>query len=541
MHSFLTFTAIAAATHLSLAAPTPKYLNLMPTPKYLNLMYRANLTLMQLEPSFVNFPTNGRSGAYGWQTSSYSGWTSGFWPGILLKLYNYTLTADPSTAPFWLSQGKQFTAPLAPERFDTGTHDVGFIMYTSYGQLWHLTGDTTARAYLLQTADSLCTRYSPTVGCLRSWNNYKGEPASWFKVIIDNMLNLELLWWAGQESGNATYTAIANSHSRHMMRDIFQPFNPGCVWHLVTYDADSGAILNRSSTPQGLGLDTVWSRGQAWALNGFVIAHRFTKDAAYLAQAEAAADCFLRLLAECCGESTPFHGAPLWDFNATGVAQWVDTSAMMIAAEALVELGWTSQRGPTYLAAAMQLLDAVEKHWLFGEKENDAVLKNGTVTYPLAGVSIIYGDYYYLAANMKMDATPKALREAAAALLSPPPSPPPTQRGNGNIYALSLNGTSNLVNFVAVSLDTYELRAGPPLPGVRTFGQAAAVSADGATFYAGGIVNIAGAGEGAFLMAVSTATGEVAQLFNTSQWPGAKSGSHLMVEEIFPNPKVGCL
>jgi hypothetical protein len=100
----------------------------------------------------------------------------------------------------------------------------------------------------------------------------------------------------------------------------------------------------------------------------------------------------------------------------TGYAQWVDTSAMMIAAEALVELSWYSAHGPTYLAAATTLLEAAEKYWVVKEGDMSAVLKNGTVTYPLAGVSIVYGDYYHLTAQMKFDATPKALHEAAAAL-----------------------------------------------------------------------------------------------------------------------------
>jgi hypothetical protein len=394
--------------------------------------------------------------------------------------------------------------------------------------LWHLTGNQTAREYLHTTAASLCTRFNAKVGCLRSWNNAAKEPSNWFKVIADNLMNLELLWWAGNDTGNSTFTAIAHSHTRRMMRDLFQPFNPGCAWHLITYDESTGSVLNRSSTPQGLGLNTVWSRGQAWAINGFVIAHRFTGEAAYLAQALAAADCFLRLLGACCGEGTPFLGVPLWDFNVTGDARWVDTSAAMIAAEALVELSWSAgAAGPRYLAAAMDLIGAVETHFVFADKENDAVIKNGTVTFPLAGISIIYGEFYHLVASMKLDATPRALREAAEALRRPTRP----RRGGGNVYAVSLNGTNNEANFVRVSLDTFELWAGPPLPGVRSIGQCALVSADGGTLWTAAIVNTV-AGEGMYLLGIDTAAGCVTHMLNTSAWPGA-GGGHVLVEELF--------
>jgi len=495
---------------------------------------RANETLAQL-PSFTTYPSNGASGKFGWDTVASTSWVSGFWPGVLLKLYNRSVGvgAPPAEAAWWLANGAAFAEGLAGERFDTGTHDVGFIMYTSFGQLWHLTGNQTAREFLHTTATSLSTRFSPVVGCLRSWNNAARDPPNWYKVIADNLMNLELLWWAGEDTGNATFTAIAHSHTRAMMRDLFQPFNPGCAWHLITYDAGTGAVLNRSSTPQGLGLNTVWSRGQAWALNGFVVAHRFTGEPDYLSQAVAAADCFLRQLEVCCGAATRFHGVPLWDFNATGDAQWVDTSAAMIAAEALVELAWSAgAEGPRFLAAAMALIDAVEAHFVFADGENNAVVNNGTVTYPLAGISIIYDEYYHLTASMKLDATPGALREAAEALRRRNPAP---LRGNGNVYAVSLNGTNNEANFMRVSLDTYSLWAGPPLPGVRNLGQAAIVS--GGTFWTAAIVNTE-VGEGMFLLGIDTVTGGVTHLLNTSTWPGV-GGGHALVEELFPSPGGG--
>lgn len=134
---------------------------------------------------------------------------------------------------------------------------------------------------------------------------------------------------------------MAVSHANRMITDIFQPDKPGCVWHLITYNDSDGTILNRSSTPQGLGLDTVWSRGQGWATYGFIMAYRYTQDPAYLATAAAAADCFIKLVSACCSSDW----APWWDFYAgpplapDGPKAKKDTSAAMIAAGGIIELG----------------------------------------------------------------------------------------------------------------------------------------------------------------------------------------------------------
>ena len=189
-----------------------------------------------------------------------------------------------------------------------------------------------------------------------------------------------------------------------MIKDLFQPFNPGCVWHVVTYDQTTGDVRNRSSTPQGLGLDTVWSRGQAWTIYGYTMSFRYSEAPRYLDQAMAAADCYIRLLTACCGADTPFKWAPWWDFNITSAQMSVDTSSMMIAASALAELSWYAPTtdAARYKAFATTLVDSATQNFLFTASENDAVLRNGTVTYPLAGLSISYGDYYYLEALMKL-------------------------------------------------------------------------------------------------------------------------------------------
>lgn len=380
-----------------------------------NAALAANATLASgLDP--LSYPSNGfADGSPGWQTSKYNGWTSGFFPGLLWKLANASAAANDGAAGWWAGHAARWTAGIAPEAHDTGTHDVGFMVFTSFGAQVAATGNATARQLCVTAAESLSTRFVPAVGAIRSWGQPNAQHT--METIADNMMNLELLWWAASPAGagNETFAIIAHSHARQMMRDLFQPFNPGCAWHLITYDDRSGAILNRSSTPQGLGLDTVWARGQAWATAGFVIAFRYTRDAAYLAQAQAAADCFLRLMQACCYPA-PTSGVPEWDFNVTvgGPQSAVDTSAALITASALIELSWYVEAPgdrARYLAQGLNLLTAAT-NFAAPPGAPYAVL-NGTVTWPLANVPIIYAEYYAAQAAMQWAATTQEWREEA--------------------------------------------------------------------------------------------------------------------------------
>lgn len=224
------------------------------------------------------------------------------------------------------------------------------------------------------------------------------------------------------ETGNSTYTTIAHNHAMKMISDLYQPFNPGCAWHLIVYNDQTGAIISRSSTPQGLGNNTVWSRGQAWTINGFAIAYRFTQDAAFLAQAQAAADCFIRLVTLCC-TGDAFRFMPLWDFNVTSPDMTIDTSAAMVASSGMIELAWNlpAAEAVKYLAFAYRSITSAFGYWSSappagsGPTAAQFVLRNGTVTFPLTGIPIVYADYYLLEAWTRWTATPAALREAAQA------------------------------------------------------------------------------------------------------------------------------
>jgi len=206
---------------------------------------------------------------------------------------------------------------------------------------------------------------------------------------------------------------MAISHADRMIRDMFQPFNPGCVWHVVGYNVNDGSVACRSSTPQGLGNDTVWSRGQAWSTYGFAIAYRYTGLSRYLEAAQASAECFLRLLGIASENMIPY-----WDFHATAPRNAIDTSAAAIFASGVIEVAWYTADPDTktrYLAAAQQILTSLTTTYLEPPARSPGFFANGTTSYPHFGIPIIYGDYYGLEALQKWDATSADDRVAAVA------------------------------------------------------------------------------------------------------------------------------
>ena len=377
---------------------------------------QAEATLAQV-PDAALYPTQGACpGCPTWATGTRNSWVAGFFSGTLLSLFDDARRqGDGAAAARWLAAAVAKNEALALNENNTGTHDVGFMVFTSLGHQYLLTGNETAKAITLRTATSLATRFAPKVGAIQSWGAFPPTNGQ-SQVIIDNMLNLELLWWAGSADGNGnrTFIDIATSHSDVMMRDIFQPFAPGCVWHMNTYDFHTGALLNRSSVPQGLGLNTVWSRGQSWSVRGFAIAHRYTQEPRYLRAAQDSADCFIRLHAVAQDRAT---GLPLWDFNATDPKLFAsDSSALAIATAGIIEIALASDAPlrARLLATARLYLDILlAPGVLFTPEQSDALLNNGTTSWPQFGIALPYGDFYLLEAVQAWGELPPA--EAAAA------------------------------------------------------------------------------------------------------------------------------
>jgi unsaturated chondroitin disaccharide hydrolase len=323
-----------------------------------------------------------------WKTTPARDWTSGFFPGILWYLNEYTKD------PIFKSAAAKWTAGIEKEQFDAGTHDVGFKVYSSYGNGYRLYPTDEYRKTILQAAQTLSTRFSPTVGCIKSWDNRKWA----YPVIIDNMLNLELLFWSAENGGSKRLREIAIRHAETTMKNHFRP--DGSTYHVIAYDTLNGTVVARN-THQGYADESVWARGQAWAIYGFTMTYRFTHDKRFLQTAQHAADYFIGHL--------PADNVPYWDFKAPGIpSEPRDVSAAAIAASALFELstyGETDAQKNGYSDAAKRILQSLcSAAYLAEGTPSHGVLNHAVGNLPAKSeidVSIIYGDYYFVEALLR--------------------------------------------------------------------------------------------------------------------------------------------
>jgi len=246
-------------------------------------------------------------------------WTSGFYSGNLWLMYDHTKNKK------WEIAARKWTAGLEKEKFNTHTHDLGFMLYCSFGNGYRLTKDPAYKEILLQGAKSLSSRFRKNTGVIRSWNHGKWQ----FPVIIDNMMNLELLFWATKMTGDSSFYKIAVTHANTTMKNHFRPDNSS--YHVVNYDTLNGSVLDKV-THQGYSDESAWARGQAWGLYGYTVAYRETKDKRYLEQAVRIADFYLN------HPNLPKDKVPHWDFNAPNIPnEERDASAAAIAASGLLE------------------------------------------------------------------------------------------------------------------------------------------------------------------------------------------------------------
>jgi unsaturated chondroitin disaccharide hydrolase len=323
-----------------------------------------------------------------WKTTEASEWTSGFFPGALWYMHEHTRD------PFFKSAAERWTAGIVDQQFNAGTHDLGFMVFNSFGNGNRLYPSGSYKKVMLQSAQTLASRFSPTIGCIKSWDNPKWD----FPVIIDNMMNLELLFWAAENGGSKKLREIAIKHAETTMKNHFHP--DGSTYHVLGYDTTSGFVKARN-THQGYADESVWARGQAWAIYGFTMTYRFTKDKRFLATAQRAADYFIGHL--------PLDGVPYWDFLAPGIPNEPrDASAAAIASSALFELARYAQGNPLkvkYLEAAKNILGSLCTAPYLAEGTNShAVLNHSVGSRPAQSevdVSIIYADYYFIEAMLR--------------------------------------------------------------------------------------------------------------------------------------------
>ncbi|QDK81046.1 glucuronyl hydrolase [Spirosoma sp. KCTC 42546] len=351
-----------------------------------------------------NLPRNILNGKTQWKYIDYKDWTSGFWPGTLWYVYEYT--KDPK----WRAKADSFSRELTPLAYSKAIdHDLGFQMYCSFGNGLRLTGNPDYKKILLATADTLATLFNPKVGTILSWPRPVPN-MEWpqHNTIMDNMINLELLFWASKNGGSKKLYDIAVSHATTTMNNHFRPDYTS--YHVVVYDKETGKKI-KGVTHQGYADNSMWARGQSWAIYGYTMTYRETKDPKFLEFAQKVSDVYL--------ERLPHDLIPYWDFSAPGVDSPdrpnapKDASAAAVTASALLELSTfvlDKTKAQMYRTKAEQMLATLSSAAYQSRSVNDAFLLHSTGHKPNnseVDASINYADYYYIEALLRA----KKLRE----------------------------------------------------------------------------------------------------------------------------------
>ena len=325
-------------------------------------------------------------------TTSYKAWVSGFFPGTLWYLYENNPTEELK------EMAREYTARVEEAKHVTSHHDVGFMLYCSYGNGYRLTNDSCYLDVMKTGAESLATRYNPTVGLIKSWNTRD----KWqYPVIIDNMMNLEFLLFASKITGDRKYMDMADSHATKTMEHHFRPDYSS--YHVVSYDTITG-LPHAKNTHQGYADESAWARGQAWGVYGYAMMYRETGKAEYLEQARRIASFIIN------HPNLPEDKVPYWDFNAPEIPNAKrDASAAAIMASGFIELSRLdkSEDAPRWLEfAEAQIRSLTSPAYLAEPGTNGGFIlkhsvgnhnKNSEVDVPLT-----YADYYYVEALTRL-------------------------------------------------------------------------------------------------------------------------------------------
>lgn len=316
-------------------------------------------------------------------------WCSGFYPGSLWYIYEYTQNEAVKTL------AEKNTLKLDPIQYVTNDHDVGFQLNCSYGNGFRLTGNEDYKKVLYQGAQSLATRFSSVTGVIRSWDFLR---RGWkYPVIIDNMMNLELLFWAAQATGDSTFYDIAVKHADTTLKNHFRADNS--LYHGLNYNPKTGTIKHYQGG-QGFSEKSAWARGQAWGLYGYTMMYRFTKKPEYLEQAIKIAEFVLN------HPNMPKDLIPYWDYNAPDIPDALrDASAAAINCSGLLELSQyvSGDKAKKYYKAAEKMLQTLSSPVYTAEVGTNGgfILKHSVGNIPSGtevDVPLTYADYYYVEA-----------------------------------------------------------------------------------------------------------------------------------------------
>ena len=325
------------------------------------------------------------------ETAEVRRWVSGFYPGVLWYLYENNPTGELR------KYAEEYTARCEDLKYTTTNHDVGFMIFCSFGNGYRLTKNPEYPGVIETACKSLCTRFNDVIGCTRSWD--WGREKWNYPVIIDNMMNLEMLLWAGEQFDNERFTEIAIRHADTTLKNHFR--EDASCYHVVSYQ-DDGSV-EKKTTWQGCNDESAWARGQSWAVCGYTMMYRFTKNRDYLDHAVRVAEFITN------HPNLPADGVPYWDFDAPGIPDALrDASAGATICSALLELsGYVDSSfaekytqlaerqlktlcSPEYLAEPGTNTNFILKHSVGCVSENEAV-----------DVPLIYADYYFAEALLR--------------------------------------------------------------------------------------------------------------------------------------------
>lgn len=337
-------------------------------------------------------------------------WISGFYPGSILYLYKY---AKDTTLLLEVNKRLELLEKL---KTVTANHDLGFMMYCSYGNAYQLFKRPHDKEVLVEAAKSLASRFYPKVGCIKSWDKVKsldGTRTLAFPVIIDNMMNLELLFFASKVTGDPYYKDIAIKHANTTLKNHFRPDYSS--YHVVNYDEETGEVKSKE-TQQGFSDNSTWARGQAWAIYGYTMVYRETRDKKFLEAVQKMTDFYLD------HPNLPADKIPYWDFNVNQPGYdppWNynpnkypvvprDASAAAIVSSALIELaGYVDGKtGQKYMGQAEKMLESLSSpQYTTPEKTNGGFILmhacGGVPGNVEVDVPLSYADYYYIEALMR--------------------------------------------------------------------------------------------------------------------------------------------
>ncbi|MBQ7420138.1 MAG: glycoside hydrolase family 88 protein [Prevotella sp.] len=361
---------------------------------------QVNRALDNLRDSSGNYdytmePRNILEGETTWnrRKASAEEWCSGFWPGVLWMTYSYAKEDCIRQVAEGYTESLSFLAKQPA--YD---HDLGFLVINSFLKGYEVTGNDEYKRIALAAADTLATLYNEKVGTILSWPRHVKDYGG-HNTIMDNMINLELLFWAANNGGSETLKDIAIKHAETTMKNHFRP--DGSCYHVAVYDTLDGHFI-KGVTHQGYSDSSMWSRGQSWAIYGYTIVYRFTKDVRFLDHAQKVTDIYLERLKE-----TSNDWVPIWDMDdPRGLQAPKDASTACVVASALIELSQyvDEEKGKTYLHAAERMLSDLSTEKYQSREKNVSFLLHSTGHHPAGSeidASIIYADYYYIEALLR--------------------------------------------------------------------------------------------------------------------------------------------